>query len=168
MKIVIRFSRKLFDDIREDLSRPHAFAAERIGFAYGDLVDADSSLVLMTHYEPVGDDNYIDDPMCGARIDSQAIRTAMQGVLNRRQGAFHVHMHRWPGRPFLSKTDAAEIPGVVTGLRRVGTTFANGIILLHERECAGWVWLPGTESAIEADSVSVVGFPFQIFRREKL
>lgn len=165
MTVAIRFARSLFDRIRADLSRPHPFAAERIGFAYGDLVDAGTRLILMTAYEPVGDDDYIDDPMCGARIDSQAIRTAMQGVLNRRQGAFHVHMHRWPGQPFLSKTDAAEIPDIVTGLRRVGTTFANGILLLHDIECAGWVWLPGAESPVEADSVSVVGFPFHISRR---
>ena len=66
-------------------------------------------------------------------------RRLMQGVLDRGQGGFHVHMHHWPGRPVLSRMDAEEIPKVVTGLRRVGVANAHGIVLLHDVECAAWV-----------------------------
>ncbi len=165
MNVKVRLGRSLLEDLRVDLSRLHPFAAERIGFLYGRLVDAGGPLILMTDYEPVDDIHYIDDPRSGARIDSQAIRVAMQGVLDRGQGAFHLHMHHWHGRPVMSRMDAAEIPGLVTGLRRVGPTHANGMVLLHDVEVAAWVWLPGSENAVEAESVSVVGFPFQIFRR---
>ena len=65
----------------------------------------------------------------------------------------------------MSRMDADEIPRVVTGLRRVGPAHANGIVLLHDVEVAAWVWLPGADNAVEAESVSVVGFPFQVFRR---
>jgi hypothetical protein len=168
MSIKLRMPRNLLQDVRADLSRPHPFAAERIGFLYGRLASAgaDSPLVLMTGYEPVADERYINDPWSGARIDSQAIRGAMQGVLDRGQGGFHVHMHHWPGRPVLSRMDAEEIPPVVTGLRRVGLVHAHGIVLLHQEECAAWVWLPGNDNAIEAESVSVVGFPIKIFGGE--
>lgn len=165
MNIKVRLGRSLLEDVRADLSRPHPFAAERIGFLYGRLVDADGPLILMTGYEAVHDVRYIDDPFAGARIDSQAIRGAMQGVLDRGHGAFHVHMHHWYGRPAMSAMDAEEIPRVVTGLRRVGPARANGIVLLHDVEVAAWVWLPSAENAVEAESVSIVGFPFQIFRR---
>lgn len=161
----VRLTRTILDQVRADLSRPHPFAGERIGFLYGRLVDGRSPLVLITDYEPVADDCYINDPQSGARIDSHAIRGAMQGVLDRSQGGFHVHMHDWPGRPALSRMDAEEIPRVVTGLRRVGLRDAHGIVLLHEEECAAWVWLPGSDIAVEAESVSIVGFPVQIFRR---
>lgn len=162
MNIKVRLARSLLEQVRADLTRPHPFAAERVGFLYGQLMDAGDPLVLMTGYEPVADERYINDPFAGARIDSQAIRNAMQGILDRQQGAFHVHMHHWPGRPVMSHMDAEEIPRVVTGLRRVGPHQANGIVLLHDVECAAWVWLPGHENAIEAQSVSVVGFPFHV------
>ena len=124
--------------MRANLSRPHPFAAEWVGFLYGRLASAgaDSALVLMTGYEPVADERYINDPWSGARIDSQAIRGAMQGVLDRGQCGFHVRMHHWPGRPILSRVDAEEIPSVVTGLRRVGLVHAHGIVPLHQEECA--------------------------------
>ncbi len=157
---------KLLDKVRADLSRPHPFAAERVGFLFARLANAGAAepLVLITDYEPLADERYIDDPRSGARIDSQAIRGAMQGVLDRGKGGFHVHMHHWPGRPMLSRMDAEEIPRVVTALRRVGPGHAHGIVLLHDEECAAWVWLPGKDRAIEAESVSVVGFPTKIFR----
>jgi hypothetical protein len=165
MNIKVRLPRSLVEEVRADLSRPHRFAAERIGFIYGRLTSAgaDSPLVIMTGYEPVSDECYINDPRSGARIDSRAIRGAMQGVLDRGQGGFHVHMHDWPGRPVLSRMDVEEIPQVVTALRRVGPAHSNGIVLLHQAECAAWVWLPGYDTAIMADSVSVVGFPFKTF-----
>jgi hypothetical protein len=168
MTTKVRITRKLLDEVRADLSRPHPFATERVGFLYGRLASAgaDSPLVLMTGYEPVADDRYINDPWSGARIDSQAIRGAMQGVLDRGQGGLHVHMHHWPGRPALSRMDAEEIPPVVTGLRRVGLAQAHGIVLLHEEECAAWVWLPGQDNAVEAEVFSVVGFPTKLFGGE--
>ncbi|MFO0938666.1 MAG: hypothetical protein U0798_19360 [Gemmataceae bacterium] len=162
MNVKFRLGRSLLNEVRADLSRPHPFAAERVGFLYGQFVDAGGPLVLLTDYEPLADERYINDPYAGARIDSQAIRSAMQGVLDRKQGAFHVHMHHWPGYPAMSRMDAEEIPRVVTGLRRVGPTLAHGILLLHDVECAAWIWLPGKENAVEAALVSVVGFPFHI------
>ena len=168
MTTKVRITRKLLDAVRADLSRPHSFAAERVGFLYGPLVraGADTQLVLLASYEPLADDRYINDPWSGARIDSAAIRGAMQGVLDRGRGGFHVHMHHWPGRPMLSRMDAEEIPKVVTGLRRVGIDHAHGIVLLHDVECAAWVWLPRADAAVEAGSVSVVGFPITFFGGE--
>jgi hypothetical protein len=168
MNIKLRITRTLLADVRADLSRPHPFAAQRVGFLYGRLVSAGSPLVLMTEYEPVADDRYIDDPRSGARIDSQAIRTAMQGVLDRGQGGFHVHMHHGPGGPILSRIDVEEVPAVVTGFRRVGPVHAHGMLLLHAEECVAWVWLPGNDKPLTAESISVVGFPLQILRSDDL
>src|SRR6266446_1213842 len=62
-------------------SRPNSFAAARVGFLYGPLVRAGTAtqLVLLASYQPVADDRYINAPWSGARIDSAAIRGAMQG-----------------------------------------------------------------------------------------
>lgn len=117
----------------------------------------------MTGYEPLADERYIDDPLSGARIDSQAIRGAMQGVLGRQEGVFHVHMHEWPGTPRLSPMDSEEVPLIVNGFRNVGPAFANGMVLLSIDECAVWVWLPGSKHSVQAQTVSVVGYPLENF-----
>ncbi len=168
MNIKVRIARSLFDTVRVDLARPHPFAAERVGFLFGQLVDADGPLVLLKEYAILPDEGYINDPKAGARIDSHTIRWVMQGVLDRKLGAFHIHMHHWPGRPVMSHMDAVEIPRIVKGLCRVGPDLVNGIILLHQEECGAWVWMPGKEAPVEVDSVSVVGFPYHFSWRQEL
>jgi hypothetical protein len=168
MSVKIRLSRRLNDEVRADLSRPHRFAAERIGLLYGRLSSAgpNRSVILMISYAPIADDRYIDDPSAGARIDSQAIRGAMQGVLDRREGVFHVHRHEWPGVPKLSLMDSDEVPLVVNGFRNVGPGFAHGMVLLSTDQYAAWVWLPGAKHSVQTEAVSIVGYPLEIFRGE--
>ena len=165
MRIKVRMPRRLSDEVRADLARPHPFAAERVGFLFGRVVSAGRGnyVVLMTAYEPLADDRYIDDPSSGARIDSQAIRGAMQGVLDRQEGAFHVHLHEWPGTPHPSPMDSEEIPLIVNGLRNAGPDLAHGIILFSIDEYAAWVWLPGSKHSSRAQASSVVGHPLEIF-----
>ena len=91
----------------------------------------------------------------------------MQGVLDRSQGGFHVHMHCWPGHPRLSQMDIEEIPAVVTALRRVRPTLAHGIVLLHSDEIAAWVWLPESNGFLKADSVIAVSTPLRLFKRDE-
>jgi hypothetical protein len=164
MNVRIRLTRRLHEGVRADLSRPHPFAAERVGFLFGRLgnVGTDAPLVLLTGYSPLADDRYIDDPPSGARIDSQAIRGAMQQVLDRREGVFHVHMHGLAGRPRFSRMDRAELPRLIPGFRAVGPGLAHGLFLLSEDECAAEVWLPGNEEPVEAARISIVGYPLQI------
>jgi hypothetical protein len=168
MRIKIRLSRQLNKEVRADLSRPHPFAAERIGLLYGRLCSAgeNRSVIVMTGYTPIADDRYIDDPSSSARIDSQAIRGAMQGVLDRQEGVFHVHRHDRPGTPRLSPMDSDEIPLVVNGFRNVGQSFAHGMVLLSTEQYAAWVWLFEAKHSIQAETVSVVGYPLKIFRGE--
>lgn len=165
MNVRIRLTRPLHDLVRSDLSRPHPIAAERVGFLFGRLGSAgpDTKLILMTGYLPLDDDRYIDDPKAGARIDSQAIRGAMQGVLDRGEGVFHVHMHGWTGKPRFSRLDRDELPRLIPGFQAVGQSFAHGLFLLSEDECAAAVWLPDRNRAVEAASITVVGHPLQIF-----
>jgi hypothetical protein len=112
MSVRIRITRRVYEEVRADLSRPHPFASERVGFLFGRLGNAETNdpLVLITAYSSLADERYIDDPLSGARIDSQAIRGAMQQVLNRRDGVFHVHAHDWPGKPYFSWLDRQECP----------------------------------------------------------
>src|SRR5438132_1666944 len=128
MTIRIRILRSLYDQVRTDLVRPHPHAGERVGFLYGRLGNAgtDAPIVIFTRYAPLADERYINDPSTGARIDSTAIREAMQGVLDHGEGAFHVHMHGWPGEPGWSSVDRQQLPRLIPAFQAVGPTFAHG------------------------------------------
>ena len=61
--IEVRLSRRLCNEIRANIIRPHPIAFERVGFVYGKLDDPGSTnpLVLLYRYSPVPDEQYLDD-----------------------------------------------------------------------------------------------------------
>ena len=164
MKVQIRLTGKLLGEIKQDLLRPHAFAAERVGFVFGKLGNQSASepMILLSDYRPVSDDNYIYDPSVGARINSAAIRGTMQHVLDTGSGAFHVHLHEQYGKPKFGLTDAREIPNVVAGLRVAGGKQAHGMLLLSFDSCFAKVWMPNNPEAVPASKISIVGYPLSI------
>jgi hypothetical protein len=162
MLITIRLTRKLHEEMLTDLRRPHAHAAERVGFLYGRLATTTGTLILVTHYCPVPDDQYTFDPTVGARINGDAIRTAMQGVLDSGDGVFHTHLHEWPGLPRFSFTDNQELPKLVPAFQAVGRKQASGLFLLSADSAIADVWLPGTQRPERASRISIVGHPIQI------
>jgi hypothetical protein len=159
--LYLRIPKSLYTDIRKDLARPHRFAAERVGFAKARLgtADGDDRIILLTGYSPVADDYYIDDPKSGARIDSNAIRTAMETILHEDVGLFHVHLHDLPGLPALGRMDRREIPQLVQTFRATGPQFPHGIFLLSEDAFSSWVWLPDHKEPLTPDRSTVVGMP---------
>jgi hypothetical protein len=171
MKIEIRIGAVFYEQILEDLSRCHPFAAERVGFAFGrigSLVDR-GALVLLTGYHAIPDAQYIADPSVGARIGSEAITEAMQAAYHgrpTRQGVFHVHLHVHRGPTGMSETDRCEIPKLLPGFRSVGRQAAHGILILSLNHGAGWVWLPDEPEVVRAHSVNVIGKPVEIFESE--
>lgn len=157
MPVAVQLPRGLYHEILADLRRPHAHAAERVGFLYGRLVPAERPLVVMTRYVPVRDEWYVVDATVGARINGDAIRTAMQGVLNTGDGVFHTHLHEWPGAPSFSRTDREELPRLIPAFQAVGPAQATGLFLLGPDSAIAEVWLPGARGPERAVRVSVVG-----------
>lgn len=164
MSVQFRLPRWLYEQIRGDLSRPHPFAAERVGFlsARPGNQTASPLLVLFTNYSVVPDADYIDDMTSGARIGSSAIRATMQRILDERSGGFHVHMHPHIGRPYFSKMDLREGPRLIESFRNVAPNLPHGMLLLSEDSCLGQVWLPKHTSLVAANRISVVGYPLEI------
>lgn len=156
MLITIQIPRDLYHRILADLRRPHAHAAERIGFLYGRFVPGDQPLVVMTRYVPVPDEQYVVDDTVGARINGDAIRNGMQGVLDTGDGVFHTHLHEWPGTPWFSQTDAEELPRLMPAFRAVGPTQAAGLFLLSSDSAIADVWLPGAPGPERATKILVV------------
>lgn len=89
----------------------------------------------------------------------------MQGVLDRHEGVFHAHQHKFPDKPHFSRMDRDDLPRLIPSFQAVGPNFAHGLFLLSVDECAAEVWLPGSEKAVEAARISIVGYPLQIIER---
>ena len=104
----IRFAGTLYNEIIEDLQRPHPFAFERIGFVLGRMGTSDGKVraILLTRYLPVPDEHYLEDPNVGARLGAEAMTAAMQAVYQgraAREGIFHIHLHSRRGEPRMSR-----------------------------------------------------------------
>jgi hypothetical protein len=165
MSLSARIPRALYLRATADLARRHPFAFERVGFFSGRLGNrwASESQILFSNYYPVLDDHYIDDPSSGARINSDAIREAMQRALDTGEGLFHVHCHFHDGKPRFSSMDLEEIPLLISSLQIAGPQQPHGMVLMSHDQCVVHVRMPSMTTEIVADKVSVVGYPLEIF-----
>lgn len=157
----VRLSRTLVEAMKADLRRPHAFAAERVGFlsvATG-RSDGGELLVLGLEYQPVNEDDYIEDATVGVKIGVGAIRAAVDRVRISRRGLFHVHLHEHRGVPGFSSTDRREQPRLVESFRHVEGRVPHGMLVLSEDSATAWVWLPGERSPVRPISITIVGYP---------
>ena len=107
------------------------FAAERVGFLVcraGRLTDG-GLVILATGYDPVSDEDYVDDPSVGAMMGPAAIRKALERAYN--GGAedlslFHVHMHGHRGRTGFSEVDDRESRKFVPDFFNVAPAMPHG------------------------------------------
>jgi len=164
MTIEFKIACSLYEHIRRDLMRQHRHAAERVGFLFCRTAQAsdETTLVLASSYTPVADELYIRDRRVGARIDGEAIRRAMEEVMQTRCGCFHVHLHGNRSIPGLSLTDQQEIPRIVECLSVAGPDSVHGIFLLSKDSCLVLARPKRVPKLVPATRVSVVGYPIEI------
>src|SRR5258708_1596434 len=113
--IIFKITDDLLHEVNEDLSRQHEYSSERIGFLSVEYTKAEENILLLAkRYYPIPDDQYVDDAYSGARINSQAIRDAMQLTLETGDGIFHAHPHYFgKSTPAFGRMDIKEIPRIV-------------------------------------------------------
>ena len=163
MKIKIRIPKNLFETAKNDLRQEHPHAAERVGFFFGKLVPGTVPIILLTEYLPVADTNYIRDRHVGARINSAAIREAMQKGMSESLGVFHVHFHELGAAGF-SGIDRHETTRLIPSLQAVSPEQAHGAFVQAEGGIASLIWLPGEIKPVATALVSVVGWPMLFFQ----
>lgn len=165
MKWTLRIPRVLHDEIRRDLARRHAFAAERVGFLLTKLGNRESQVeqvVLASGYWPVPDGAYIDDPSVGARYEASVHRGLFERAIAENVGVFHVHVHEHRGCPGFSGVDVDCIRKLVPSLRTVQPRQTHGGLLLSIDAMTAACWLPAATSPLPGRIV-VVGRPFAVF-----
>lgn len=166
MKTIIKIPRDLFEQAKGDLRRSHLFAGERVGFfSTKSSKTKGTTLVHCIAYTPADDAHYIDDETVGARINSMAITQAMSRSLVQSVGQLHVHYHGGRGLPCPSQTDLNELPPLAGSFRNANGKQSHGWVILGESDAYASLLLPGITDAVSAPSVSIVGFPIAVNRR---
>src|SRR5262249_14995863 len=110
MRVFFKITERLLNEAKEDLRRPHVFAAERVGFFLCRVaaLDPNTLLILAHSFHGIVDEDYLDDPGAGATMGPAAIRKALQAAYNQHASMFHVHVHEHQGKPHFSGIDSKE------------------------------------------------------------
>ncbi|MDA3925251.1 MAG: ThiF family adenylyltransferase [Kiritimatiellae bacterium] len=159
METQLKITRPLFERVHEDLSCPHQFAWERVGYLLCNSRDAKQTKLIAFDYVPVPDEFYVEDDTCGARFTSDAVRLGMSLALEHKCSVLHVHVHALGAYP--SKTDKEELPGVAQSIVNASSSNTHGWLILSKTTAYGELTLPcGTKSILK--DLSVVGHPMVI------
>jgi hypothetical protein len=165
MKATFRIQAPLLEQIHADLSRPHAFAKERVGFISCRVAGQTSGVALLaTHYHPVDDGDYEDDPRVGAMMGEGAIRKALEYAYNQPVSMVHVHRHDHEGTPGFSRVDLTESAKFVPAFWHVRPTVPHGALVLSHDAMYGYWWNPQDKRSRPITELSVIGFPLRVFR----
>jgi len=158
MKIEFRITSQLLKKIHEQLSIPHPFAAERVGFISCGIakLPENNLLVLGESFLSVKDADYINNPNFGAMMNSSAIRKALQFSYKHRRAIFHVHRHEHKGIPQFSSIDLRESAKFIPNFWNVQPNLPHGIIVVSHDSMAGLCWHPNHDELISIDQFSII------------
>lgn len=160
MKLHFKAPLGFFDAVRNDVRRPHPFAAERVGFVIAGAAAAGPDVLLLARgYLPVEDGDYIVDPRVGAMIGPGGMRKALQEAYRTRSGLFHIHMHEHRGPPSFSSIDRRESNRFVPSFFNASPKVPHGVLLLSADAARGLVWLAPQGSPRDLDSITWPGLP---------
>jgi hypothetical protein len=124
----------------------------------------DGLIILATEYEPIADDDYVDDPSVGAMMDATAIRKALERALNGGAGdlsVFHVHRHEHDGAPWFSSIDLCESAKFAPSFFHVAPKIPHGVIVLSHDQAAGLWWTSEDADPQRIDRIVSVGAPLR-------
>ena len=159
--VCLRMSTDIRLQMLNDLRRLHDHAYERVGFLFTKTkkLRTNTVIVIATKYMPVDDADYLQDKSVGAKINSTAIRKAMQYCFSNKTGCFHVHLHDHIGKPGPSSTDKHGLPPIVDSFQNITNEEANGIIILSEDSHFIQLKISKEISFIFPQQISVIGLP---------
>jgi hypothetical protein len=163
MTVYLKIPAQLLEDIHQDLSRAHAFAAERVGFlTCGTAASADGGQILLGHrWHAVADDDYVDDPKVGAAIGGSALRKILQYAYATPISILHVHRHDHRGVPHFSPTDMRSAREFVPSFFNVQRSLPHGIMVLSFDGASGQIWEFDRTTPRPINVFQVVGDPLR-------
>jgi hypothetical protein len=163
MNVRFRITADLLHAVRNDHVRPHAHAAERVGFVlcrFGSI-QSGGFMILAHDYMSVLDSDYLDEPQFGASIGANAFRRVLERTLSDPMGIFHVHLHPHRGIPKPSRIDLTETAVFVPDFFHVQGHMPHGALILSDDDASGRVWLAESARPTSISSITVVGVPLR-------
>lgn len=161
MKITLKITQRLLNEIRLDLRRRHSFAAERVGFVacrFG-MSATKKLMILAFQYVPVADEDYVKDYGYGALLGPEGFRKAFQFAFSNDVGIFHVHLHDHEGKPGFSGIDKREMAKYVPDFFNVRPDLPHGALVLSRDSLTGSCWIGRTSRGIPIRDLQIVGAP---------
>ena len=137
--LVIKLTTSMYQEVLRDLSREHAYAAERCGFVLARSTQGGRQIFL-TKYMSIEDRHYGDNPNVGAEIDGEVLREVLKEAYKDKCGVFHVHMHADFGTLGFSSTDLHFFDGFMPALKGVSSSQPHGALLFDGRRGIAKVW----------------------------
>ena len=160
MTVTLRIMDRLLDRVRADLRRPHAFAAERVGFIVcKSACNADDWTMLAHDYLKVENEAYINDPRFGALLSSTGFLPALQRALAERVTICHVHLHDLAGRVRFSRPDERESAKFMPDFLKVRPDVPHCALVIGQEHIWGRYWIDRTKPGAIVEAIHVVGAP---------
>jgi len=152
MKVTIKISGRMLDEVRIDLARPHPFAWERVGFLTASAAKIPRGLLLLVDkYLSVEDEDYEQNDIVGAQIGSDAMRKAVQLAYRPKRALLHIHTHGGYGKPHFSGVDLRSADEFIPGLFSPIPSMPHGLLVLSDDEASGKLWLGPQEKTVKVN-----------------
>jgi len=162
MKAHFKITGALLAEVRNDLTRPHPFAFERVGWiSVGASQSGDCIYLIARSYQPVADDDYLPDDSVGAMMGPEAIRKALQSSRKERVGMFHVHTHGGEGLPGFSGLDLREMAKFVPNFLQLSPQIPHGALVLSNDSIFGHYWLSEKSKFQIISEFNEIGMPLK-------
>jgi hypothetical protein len=156
MNAIVKITEELLCEALADLSRPHPFAGERVGFLRARAGQLNDGIILLPFaYITVPDDGYARDHRAAAVINETTIRNALQTAYSERVAMVHIHLHNHPGTPRFSGIDISETDMFMPPFTAVRPELPHAAVVRSRDSFAGRCWI--NSSVIPITRFTVIG-----------
>lgn len=132
----IKFRDGLLNEVTNDLSRPHPFAFERVGYLLGEIRDG---ILILNEWISFDDSLYEENEDVGARVGANGMTLLMKKAFSEKKLFFHTHLHDFQDIPSFSGVDMRSLMEVTPSLFDFSGTGPHGAFLIG-RESSKLIW----------------------------
>lgn len=159
-----QFKDELLNEAAKDLSRPHPFAFERVGYLLGEIKD---EILILNEWMSFEDFYYEENEEVGARIGFEGMTLLIKKVFNSKKHFFHTHLHEFQAIPSFSGVDMRSLLEVTPSLFDFSGTGPHGAFLIGRESSKLIFW---NERNCQKKNELIINYglgPRSVYEREK-
>lgn len=132
----IKFRDGLLNEVTNDLSRPHPFAFERVGYLLG---ENRNGILILNEWISFDDSHYEENEDVGARVGADGMTLLIKKAFSEKKLFFHTHLHDFQDIPSFSGVDMRSLMEVTPSLFDFSGTGPHGALLIG-RKSSRIIW----------------------------